>query len=71
MLLTVVSFISSWLNPLSEPGLIIMNIFASPTVSCIIGSLLMFRLKEAARKGTNSGISKPTNPRTTSAMIFN
>ena len=71
MLLTVVSLIGFWKSPSSKVGSIIINILGSTTFPCIIGSLLTFRLKETAWKGTNSVINKSTNFRTTNTMIFN
>ena len=72
MLLTASNLIDIWLNRESKIGVIVMNIFTSPTVPCIIGSLLMFRLKEVAQRGVNGGmsISMSINSRTASTMAF-
>ncbi|PAV21699.1 hypothetical protein PNOK_0165600 [Pyrrhoderma noxium] len=72
MVPAIASIIESWLSPTEDDDamIVVMNIFTSPSIPCIVGSLLMFNLREAAQRGVNGGTSISLNARTEGTMVF-
>ena len=70
MVPAIASIIDLWLLPTQDAVNIVMNIFTSPSIPCIVGSLLMFNLREAAQRGVNGGTNVSLNVRTEGTMVF-
>ena len=70
MVPAIASIIDLWLLPTQDAVNIVMNIFTSPSIPCIVGSLLMFNLREAAQRGVNGGTNISLNVRTEGTMVF-
>ena len=71
MVPAIVSIIYIWLPPIEDDAMIVVaSIFTSPSIPCIVGSLLMFNLREAAQRGVNGGTNISLNVRTEGTMIF-
>ena len=71
MVPSITSTIYLWLSPTEDDAMIIvMGIFTSPSIPCIVGSLLMFNLREAAQRGVNGGTNISLNARTEGTMVF-
>ena len=71
MVPAIASIIYLWLLPTKDDAMIVvMNIFTSPSIPCIVGSLLMFNLREAAQRGVNGGTNISLNVRTEGTMVF-
>ena len=59
-----------WLLPTQDAVIVVLDILTSLSIPCIVGSLLMFNLREAAQRGVNGGTSISLNARTESTMVF-
>ena len=72
MVPAIASIIDLWLSPTEDDDavIVVMNIFTSPFIPCIVGSLLMFNLREAAQMSVNGGTNISLNVRTEGTMIF-
>ena len=70
MVPAIASIIDLWLLPTQDAVNIVVNIFTSPSIPCIVGSLLMFNLREAAQRGINGGTNVSLNARTEGTMVF-
>ena len=71
MVPAIVNIIYMWLPPTEDDAVIVVaSIFTSPSIPCIVGSLLMFNLREAAQMGVNGGTSISLNARTEGTMVF-
>ena len=72
MVPAIASIIYLWLSPTEDDAMIVvMSIFTSSSIPCIVGSLLMFNLREAAQRGVNGGKNISLNVRTEGTMVFN
>ena len=70
MVPAITNIINFWLLPTQDAAMIVINILASPTIPCIVGSMLMFHLKEAAQRGVNGGTNISINVVAESTMVF-
>ena len=71
MVPAITSTIYLWLSPTEyDAVIIVMNIFTSLSIPCIVGSLIMFNLREAAQRGVNGGTNISLNVRTEGTMVF-
>ena len=72
MVPAIASIIDLWLSPTEDDDavIVVVNIFTSPSIPCIVGSLLMFNLREAAQMGVNGGTNISLNVRTEDTMVF-
>ena len=70
MVPAITNIINFWLLPTQDAAMIVINILASPTIPCIVGSMLMFHLKEAAQRGVNGGTNISINVAAESTMVF-
>ena len=72
MVPAIASIIYFWLSLTEDDDavIVVVNILASPSIPCIVGSLLMFNLREAAQRGVNGGTNVSLNVRTEGTMIF-
>ena len=71
MVPAIASIIDLWLSLTEDDAMIVvMNIFTSSSIPCIVGSLLMFNLREAAQRGVNGGTNISLNVRTEGTMVF-
>ena len=71
MVPAIANIIYIWLPPIEDDAVIVVaSIFTSPSIPCIVGSLLMFNLREAAERGVNGGTNVSINVRTEGTMVF-
>ena len=72
MVPAIASIIYIWLSPTEDDDavIVVVNIFASSSIPCIVGSLLMFNLREAVQMGVNGGTNISLNARTEGTMVF-
>ncbi|PAV21709.1 hypothetical protein PNOK_0166600 [Pyrrhoderma noxium] len=70
MVPAIANIINYLLLPTQYAVIIVMNILTSLSIPCIVGSLLMFNLREAAQRGVNGGTNISLNARTEGTMVF-
>ena len=70
MVPAIANIINYLLLPTQHAVIIMINIFASMSIPCIVGNLLMFNLREAAQRGVNGGTNISLNVRTEGTMVF-
>ena len=72
MVPAIASIIYPWFLSTEDDDavIVVVNIFTSPSIPCIVGSLLMFNLREAAQRGVNGGTNVSLNVRTEGTMVF-
>ena len=70
MVPAIANIINYLLLPTQYAVIIVLNILTSLSIPCVVGSLLMFNLREAAQMGVNGGTSISLNARTEDTMVF-
>ena len=70
MVPAIANIINYLLLPTQYAVIIMLNVLTSLSIPCVVGSLLMFNLREAAQRGVNGGTSISLNARTESTMAF-
>ena len=70
MVPAIANIINYLLLPTQYAVIIVLNILTSLSIPCVVGSLLMFNLREAAQMGVNGGTSTSLNARTEGTMVF-
>ena len=70
MVPAIANIINYLLLPTQYAVIIVLNILTSLSIPCVVGSLLMFNLREAAQMGVNGGTNISLNARTEGTMVF-